>query len=238
MGAINLTKVEMFQTVARKQDLLDLLLHVSVFEQLDAAALHQLTEIASHHRFHAGTVILNQGEQTPCMYLVATGTAKVSRLSRSGREHILNLLRKGDLFNDVTILDEEPSPATVVAHTDCCIWYFPGELLIASTARHPGLTLAIARNVSKYSRYLVQEVDGLSMCSVKARLARFLLNQSSSHGSVHLQMTQEELASHLGTVREMIGRTLSSMRQDGIIHCQSQVIRILDRERLIRYAEL
>ncbi|MBV7331655.1 cyclic nucleotide-binding domain-containing protein [Chloroflexi bacterium TSY] len=169
----------MHHSLSQERSLLALLSSVTAFKKLDNALIDQLAKLASYQQYTAGAVILRQDEHSPEMYLIETGTIKISRLSGTRREYILALLSRGKTFNDVSALDGGPNPATVIAQTDSRIWRFSCEKLVKLASLHPTLALALAANVSTYARYLVQELEGLSMCSVKARLARFLLNQSN-----------------------------------------------------------
>lgn len=215
-----------------------LLQNVSPFDTLEDNLRSELMDAATPLDCEAGQTVLHQDEPSPGMFLIESGVVKVSRLNHNGREYILTVLDQGSTFNDVTIWDQGANPASVIAQTDCRIWCFPCQVILDIAIRHPALALIMAANMARQARYLVGELDGLSMCSVKARLARFLLNQSGANNYLRVLLTQEEMASHLGTVREMVSRSLHRFKRDGIIQMQPEVITILDRSLLIAEAEL
>ena len=78
------------------------------------------------------------------------------------------------------------------------------------------------------------------MRNVRGRLAKLLLEQAETveRGELPTPLTQEEIAHHLGTVREVIGRTLRSLAADGLISIQRQQIVIVDRKRLEEEVEI
>ena len=95
-------------------------------------------------------------------------------------------------------------------------------------------------SISRRTRQLVGMVQDLSMRSVKGRLAHLLLEQAEANEDDALprMLTQEEMASRLGTVREMVGRALRSLASAGIIEFDRHRIIILDVERLRKEAEV
>ncbi len=90
------------------------------------------------------------------------------------------------------------------------------------------------------ARYLVGIVQDLAMRNVKGRLARLLLDQAEAaeRGTPLPPLTQEEIASHLGTVREVVGRAMRSLAAEGVITVDRQRIEIADRTRLLAAAEV
>ena len=175
-----------------------------------------------------------EGEPVAGLYLVAEGIVKISRYSSEGREHILHLIHAGDTFNDVAAMDGGPNPATATAYTDATVYLIPRPDLRAIVDRHPDLAWALIENMARRARHLVNMVEDLSLRSVKGRLARLLLEQAETNqsGAVPRLLTQEEMASRLGTVREMVGRALRSLAAEGIIEFDRHRIVVLDAERL------
>ncbi|MBX2999508.1 MAG: Crp/Fnr family transcriptional regulator [Caldilineaceae bacterium] len=208
--------------------------NVSYLAELGTAILTELAAVASERTFVAGQAIFWEGEPVVGLYLVAEGIVKISRYSTEGREHILHLIHAGDTFNDVAALDGGPNPATASAYTNATIYLIPREDLRAIVNRHPDLAWALIESMARRARHLVNMVEDLSMRSVKGRLARLLLDQAvgNQSGAVPRLLTQEEMASRLGTVREMVGRALRSLAAEGIIEFDRHRIVILDAERL------
>ena len=106
--------------------------------------------------------------------------------------------------------------------------------LQAVAARHPDLAWALIESLARRARHLVGLVEDLSMRNVRGRLARLLLEQAQATGDEAIQrmLTQEQMASRLGTVREVVGRALRGLAADGIIEFDRHRIVILDPDRL------
>lgn len=217
-----------------------LMRQVRYFRQLAPEVLEELAQAAVLVHHQAGAIIFLEAEPSTGMYVVEAGIVRIIRLTRDGREHILTMPNPGDTFNDVAVLDGGPNPATAVAHSDVALWRIEREDLRRTAKQHPELAWALLEDLASRARYLVGLVEDLAMRSVRGRLARLLLEeaQASETDTVPRFLTQEEMAARLGTVREMVGRTLRSLAADGIIEFDRHRIVILDQERLAAEAEV
>lgn len=200
--------------------------------------LHALIQVAVERTYSAGQPIFWEGEPVSGLFVIADGTVKISRHSVEGREHILHLLHSGDTFNDVAAMDGGTNPATARAYTDVVVYMIPRERLKYIVDQHADLAWALIESMARRARHLVMMVENLSMRSVRGRLARLLLEQAQANetDAVPRLLTQEEMASHLGTVREMVGRCLRALSAEGIIEFDRHQIVILDAERLAEAA--
>lgn len=223
-----------------RQAVMALLRAVPHLKALDESCLRDLVASAELSLHQAGSLIFSEGEETSGLFIVETGKVKISRFTREGREHILRFLGAGELFNTVGVLDGGPNPATAIAFTDARLWRIRRPELQRVMVRHPALAWAFIENLAGHTRYLVGVVEDLAMRNVKGRLAHLLLEQAQVNqaDSIARYMTQEEMASHLGTVREMVGRALHSLAAAEIISIDRHRILILDRERLAKEAEV
>jgi CRP/FNR family transcriptional regulator len=198
------------------------------------ALIAELSDAATRLVYAQGTTLFLEGDPGAGLHLVAQGTIKISRFSKEGREHILHLLSVGDSFNDVSALDGGPNPATAIAQNDVVVYRLTHDALRAVALRHPHLAWALIESLAARARHLVGIVQDLSMRNVRGRLARLLIEQAEANESdaVPRLLTQEEMASRLGSVREVVGRSLRSLANDGIIEFNRHRIVILDLARL------
>ncbi len=207
-----------------------LLQSVPYFRNLDDVALAAIAEAMSIHRYAAGEAIFWEGEPEAGLHVVVEGLCKVYRLSEGGREHVLATLGPGDSCNEVPAVDAEPNPANFAALEDSVVWVISEAALTQFRHQYPYLNDIIIKNLSMRCRQLVQRVYNLSFLSVTGRLAAFLLQQSDEHSELSRQQwTQDEIAAHLGTVREMVGRAFRELHQAELILMDRHRIEILDR---------
>lgn len=207
---------------------------VAILESAPEAAVEALARVAMPVTRAAGEIIFLEGDPTAGIFLVEEGTVKICRFSKEGREYTLHLEHRGDTFNDVSALDGGPNPATAIAFTDVKLWRIAREDLRRVTGLHPELTWSLVESLARRARYLVGVVQDLAMRDVRGRLARLLLEQATAaeRGDQPDPLTQEEMANRIGTVREVVGRTLRAMAADGLISMDRQRIVIVDRKGL------
>ena len=213
---------------------------VPFLEGLPSRVVDALAAAATYHTYAQGAFVFQEDEPTAGLFLVEQGTVKICRFSSDGREHILHLSHRGDTFNDVSVLDGGPNPATVMAFTDVGVWRIARPDLQALAVRYPELAWALIESIARRTRYLVGIVQDLAMRNVKGRLARLLLEQAelAGRGEVPDPLTQEDMASRLGTVREVVGRALRSLTAEGVISMERQRIVILNRALLEQAAQV
>jgi CRP-like cAMP-binding protein len=213
---------------------------VPYLHNLSEEIVGTLATAAHSHRYPAGALIFTEGDPVAGLFMVEVGTVKICRHSKDGREQILHHFGPGDTFNDVAALDGEPNPATAIASTDVTLWRIARPDLQQIAHRYPPLAWALIESIARRTRHLVGLVQDLSLRSVKSRLAKLLLDQAhaSAQESVPRLLTQEEMASRLGTVREVVGRALRSLVASGIIEFDRHQIIIRDAERLAEEAEI
>jgi len=219
--------------------IIDLLRRLPYVAQQPDEVISSLAAAATRSAHRAGAVIFVQGEPGRGLFIIEAGEVKVSRVGREGREHILHVLRAGESFNDVAAMDGGPNPATATARTDAAVWCIQRDDLRQIAILYPALAWALIENIARRARYLVGVVEDLGMRSVRGRLANLLLTEARAYqmGAVPRLLSQEEMASRLGTVREVVGRALKAMAEDGVIAFDRHRIVILDEEKLAAEAD-
>ncbi|MDE3089480.1 MAG: Crp/Fnr family transcriptional regulator [Chloroflexota bacterium] len=203
------------------------------FKALNDDELARLARTLIERTYEKDTAIFFEGEPCQGLYIVRLGSAKIFKLSPEGREQILSYVKPGDSFNEVAVFDGGPSPANVIAAEDTTLWIVPRAAVVDLLQRNPAVALAVIQNLGMRLRHLVGLVEDLSLRQVSARLAKLLLETASG---TERALTQQEMAARLGTVREMIGRSLRQLETRGLIKTERGKIVILDRgglERLV-----
>jgi len=217
--------------------LIQLITQQPLFSSLSQTTLQDLAQCAIQKDFEAEQIIQLEGD--PCRWVgfVQSGAARIYRMTLSGREQVLANLGPGMHFNTVPALDENsPLRSAVRALTPLTLLLIPVEDYRRQLQKHPDLAYAVLRDFAKRLDHLTDLVEDLSLHSVRGRLARFLLEQAES-GQVSAQWTQDEIAAHLGTVRDVIGRTLRGFMDSGLVRREGARLLLLDREGLEREAE-
>ena len=219
-------------------DLFSRLLKQSPFSGLDQDDLKRVASRSLIKDVPAGDFIIHEGDEAVAAYLLLSGRVEVLRISLTGREQVLALLTPGQGFNTAPFfLDKALNVASVRAVTDAQVLVIPASHFLALLAELPALNRLVMRDYAQRLKQLTSRVEELGLYSVRARLVRFLLEQADSHGPVQ-RWTQDEIARHIGTVRDVVGRCLRSLESEGLIQLQRQQIRLLNRSALQKIAEL
>lgn len=204
------------------------------FTELSEDALHEIASHIQERTFSPGQVITVEGTTCQGVYIVVRGLVRSCRLSFDGREHVLAYLGPGKPFNIVAALDGGVNPATVDAVTEAVLYSIPCGRFRLIMSDHQEVALAVSAHLAAEVRRLGDMVEDLALHTVRTRLARFLLAHAEGTQMPQRQWTQEEIAGQIGTVREMVGRTLRSFASEGLIRRQRGRIAIVNREGLAR----
>ena len=204
---------------------------VSFCVELPDSIVTALALIAVPFERPAGAFIQLEGDPAEMMYIVIRGRVKIARFGENGREQVLNVILPGGHFNTVPMFDGGACPASAQALVDVALLALPREALRRVVEQYPPLALALLKEFTGRLRHLVDLVDDLSLHTVQGRLAGLLLDQAlaAEGGQAAPPLTQAEMAARLGTVREMVGRTLKTFEVLGLIRLERGQISILDR---------
>lgn len=126
---------------------IDLLSRVPLFEDLNRRELIAVEHILHRRRYIGGEVIFRQGERGMGMYIVQQGTVAITT---EPENHELFVLKDGDFFGEVALLDESPRSATALAKTDCSVFGFFQPDLFGLIARDSRLGVKIVLRVSRF----------------------------------------------------------------------------------------
>jgi len=203
------------------------------FRAADPARIASLAGQAICRTFAAQAMIIAQDAPSAGLWIIEAGQVKISRLSADGREHILHLFGPGDSFNDIPAIDGGTNPANAVAISRVTAWTLPSDVLLAALRDDPDLALAAIAIIANRTRMLVQQIDDLALCSVPARLARFLLKEMEHSTFDGPGVTRATIAAHLATTPETVSRALRMLEDIGAIQFNRQQI-VVTRPDLLR----
>lgn len=213
---------------------------LSLLSALDGRARHAVAPYLRERRFDPGQAILFAEEPCRAVYWIADGVVHARYISLEGREYVLDCLGPGSCFNLTPALDGGPTLAHVEALTPAILYSLPRDHFRRLLSDYPALTEATLVYLAGRVRRLSDTAKELALHPVRARLAHFLLAQArdSAHGRHTRRWTQEEIASHIGTVRDVVGRTLRAFTREGLIRRERGQLVISDRAKLEREAML
>jgi len=191
-----------------------------------------MANIVVPRAYPAETVIVVEGEPCEAAYFIVEGNVEVYRMSFQGRQQVLVRLGPGQAFNTVPLFQVNGcNHASAIAHTDVTLYALRKEDFPRALRDCPDLALVILQDFANRLAHLTDLVEDLALRSVRGRLAQFLLQQANG-SAVTQKWTQDEMAAHLGTVRDMIGRSLRALTNERMIKLDRGRIVLLDRAAL------
>jgi len=212
---------------------------VHIFSELTESELAFLAQRAVARRFSPGDTVFSEGEPCVGMVVVESGHIRVFKSSAGGREQVLSIEGPGSSVAELPVFDGGNYPASVSAIDEATLLLVSKQDFQALCMAHPQVALKVLRVVGARLRRLVGIIEELSFTTVRHRLASFLLRQARAQGKrtidgveVALPVTNQELASQIGTVRELVSRNLSRFQSEGFLKINGRNVTILDLKAL------
>jgi CRP/FNR family transcriptional regulator len=212
---------------------------VPLFASLSDSEMEFLSLRIIPRNYSAGELVFSESEPCAGLYVVASGHVRIFKTSASGREQVLSVDGPGSSIAELPVFDGGNYPASVAAIDDATLLFVSKQHFQELCLTHPQVALKVLRVVGARLRRLVGIIEELSFTTVRHRLGKFLLRLAKDEGqstdagiALTLPENNQEIASQLGTVRELVSRNLSRLHSEGLIEVQGRRIVIRDPEAL------
>lgn len=212
---------------------------VALFSGLSENEMEFIAGRVVPRKYSPGQVVFNEGDPCSGLYIVASGHVRIFKTSASGREQVLNIDGPGSSVAELPVFDGGNYPASVAAINDAVLLFVSKEDFRELCLTHPQVALKVLRVVGARLRRLVGIIEELSFTTVRHRLAALLVRLAYSQGrktangtTFILPDNNQEIASQIGTVRELVSRNLSRLHSEGIIDIDDRKVTIRDLKRL------
>lgn len=215
----------------------------SLFNELDENALNALAERAMEQHFQKDDVLFIAGDEARGLYVIVEGAVRAFRVSVDGREQVIHVERAGATIAEVPVFDDGTYPSTVAADEDTITLFIDKRDVRQLSSEHPEIAFAALKVLAGRLRRCAELVEALSLREVGQRLARFLLAEvsrqnmtSDKTNGLSLRQTNQEIASRIGSVREVVSRAFTRLQQDGLIVIEGRRVTISDMASLEAFA--
>ena len=198
----------------------------SYFAELPEPLQKEISTYMQLREYQRGDVLFWEADPCNGLHILESGSAKIYRLSPQGRQYIVRILQEGDTFAEVPAFDGGLNPVNVDALETCRVWVIDSEKLRALIATHPVFAQKVLKNFGEMLRNLIRTVSEMAFYQVTHRLARLISELPAEEPRPH--WTQEQLAAQLGTVREVVARSLKELERSGAIRIEDRRIHIAD----------
>ena len=215
-----------------------LLQSMRYFTGIEPAKLEGIAHLFKEVRYDKGTHFLSEGDWTDSLYFIVSGLVKVYKTSQQGKEQVLHIAPPGDSLNDVSLYDGGPNAAGMVALTPVVLYTIKKDDILRVLGGNPRLMMNVISALAARIRRDSNLLEDLSSSQVLARLAKLFLGQyGGEEFTVGLNLTQKDIASLVGSSREMVNRSLRVIEDMGGIRLSRRKVIVLDRGILQKIAE-
>lgn len=205
--------------------------NVPLLSGLDREELEKLSRVTRRRSAGRGEHVVRAGEPADTLFILISGSAKVINSDDEGREVILAVLKAGEFFGEMGLIDGSPRSASVVAQESC-------ELLVMGRAELHRCMQDNFQVALKVMQILVQrlrsadgKIESLALLDVYGRVARLLLDMSSVDAEgrrvVKRMISKQEMARMVGASREMVSKVVRNLETSGYIRHEGDLVVII-----------
>jgi CRP/FNR family cyclic AMP-dependent transcriptional regulator len=216
---------------------INILKNIDIFSDLSPDEIKDFLASAQKKMYSHGSIVIQRGDVGDIIYLILKGRVKVVLTHIEGREIILNVMKTGDYFGEMSVFDYMLRSATIIAEEDSEFLMISREALTNEIRKNPKIALKMLSNMSNKVREMNEQVNCLTNLDAKGRVAKTLLKLSKKAGvrienGSHIipRPLERDIADMSGTSRETVSRILTELKKNGIIG--------LSKEHIVIYEEL
>jgi CRP-like cAMP-binding protein len=209
----------------------------SSLKALNKEELLKMSNCKTSHIIKKGESIFEEGDSINGIYCVKDGVCKLSKLSTNGKDQIVKLVKSGELLGQRSMISDEPANLSAIALEDMEVCFVPKSEILGFFNKNNQFSMNVMKTICGDLKEADDHMVSMAQKSVKERLAETLLYleetfDRNEDGSLHIQLSREELAGMIGTATESCIRLLSEFNKDGLIELIGKKIVLKDIARL------
>lgn len=214
----------------------ELLAGVALFADLTPSELDQLADASHIDDLRRGDVLFREDDEPNHLYVVVQGRIAISKRSVDGRESVVALMERGDLFGEMGLFQPLGRSAEARALEPSQVLVIGYEPVRELYRQRPELLWTVVQMLADRVRTMDVALADSVFLDVTGRTAKRLLEMAGDRDEFTLPVTQEELAAMVGASRERVNKAIASFVRLGWIEQSERRYRITDREQLERRA--
>ncbi len=201
-----------------------LLKKVTLFKSLEEKELEKIANLSSFHKYKKESIILMEAEAGNSLFIISKGRVKISRISDEGKEVILAILKEGDFFGEMSLLNGHVRSANVTAIEDSELLMLKRNDFFNLLHSHPELSINLLKELAKRIRMSDTQIKSLSLLDAVSRVASAVIQLVEIGGTIREGKmiieklpSQQDLANMAGTSRETVSRAFKLFIEEGYI---------------------
>jgi len=212
-----------------------------LFARLDREGLEQIAAHIHRRSFAPGVTLFHQDMPGSMLYIIEQGYVRVFSIGRTGQELTLNICGPGEIFGELSILDNQYHSATAITLSQTVVQLLAKTELDRFMERYPQIERAIIQLLVARLRTTTRHTEAMTFQDVQGRLACEILNLGEKHGQlngnaikVDIPLTQGDLATMVGASRESVNKALSALRAQNLVDIDNSSLTVLNPSGLRR----
>ena len=204
---------------------------VPLFSRLGEASLDAILRLTRRRRFRKDEVIFHEKEAGDSLFIILHGRVKVAIFGDDGKEVTLSILSEGDFFGEMSLLDQEPRSATIIAEEDCEFLALQRDDFVRALEQDPGISASLIQVLADRLRKANHQISTLALLDVYGRVARVIQELAEEEGKrlkdgrvVVRRPTHMDIAHRIGSSRETVTRMMRDLEENGHIETQGREI--------------
>ena len=208
---------------------------INIFADLSDAKCLEFQKLCKPRNYLKNSMIILEEEYGDLVFMVQSGTIKITRVNDEGKEVILALLGPGEIFGELAILDGEARSANALAQENCKLLAINKQDFLEILKTNFSVSYNLMCELAKRLRKSDQQIEALSLSDAEHRIGVSLLNLAEDmgvirRGKVTIQNLpfQQDIANMAGTSRETVSRVLKILEEKSMIFKQGHTLIIPD----------
>ncbi|HEX7360342.1 MAG TPA: Crp/Fnr family transcriptional regulator [Bryobacteraceae bacterium] len=207
----------------------DALRRTELFRNLSYELLEKIAALTTARHLSRGQVLVSEHEEAPGIYVIVQGEFRSVRQTHDGREQVLSTERAGSVIGVVPVFNGGNFYSTLIADAGSEVIFLATRDLHSLCREHTEVLWNLATALACRVRHLAELVETLALRNVEQRLAQYLLTVGRERGVraggecvFELTLTRAQVASRIGSVREVVSRAFSQLLKKGLIQMQGR----------------
>jgi|APSaa5957512535_1039671.scaffolds.fasta_scaffold92450_2 CRP/FNR family transcriptional regulator, cyclic AMP receptor protein len=212
----------------------------ALLRSLPSLIKQQVMESMSCKTYEQNSILQTHGAD---VFFLVSGTALAVNTSQAQQGVIFENLVSGDMFGELSAIDENPCPNEVITTSTCRICRISSALFMALVMTNEFSTREILRWLSEKVRNAYGRIENMCLLTAEQRVCHELVRRAMSDPADQSRIrvfpvpTQQEIANTVGTTRQTVARVFGKLIRDQVIERRGQVLVFLDPARLKQAAE-
>ncbi|MDI3547330.1 MAG: family transcriptional regulator, cyclic receptor protein [Halanaerobiales bacterium] len=197
--------------------------NVPLFSGLNREEISLIREIAHIREYQSGKILFIEGDLSDAFYIVISGEVQIIKPSVEGKEKLLEIMKAGDFFGEMGIVDGRCRSATARVTKESSLMVLEKDDFLSLIKTNPEVALRIIVELSHRLRRANNDIENLAFLDVKTRLKNLFIRRAEKDGEFEKELvlierlTHEQLAKFIGTSRETVTRVMNKLESEGLI---------------------